>query len=218
MYYQVFVPFSPSRISLKSVKRLTVDKRDCEMHYEIDDGHEYRTEKLDLILPNKEFADGLYRAVTEKVEFFTSETVSEPVKDEFVRDFRGSIVSFFNGHTDLGKKYSFDLRRTQQEVHDEARRRLFRMGINTQSPHSDLMAQANDREEDHSRMEQELRLYRDAVTCKVCMNAHMDTLLLPCGHFILCSDCATMVSACPSCRCDIDERKKVYWDRPLNIC
>ncbi|XP_790458.1 E3 ubiquitin-protein ligase MYLIP-A [Strongylocentrotus purpuratus] len=206
------------KIPLSSVKRLSVEKRDCQMHYELDDGHNFTTDKMELTLHTKEIAEGLYRSITEKVEFFTSETVSEPVKDQFVRDFRGSIVSFFNINTDLGKKYSFDLRRTQQEVHDEARRKLFRMGISTQSADADLSSQAHNRQEGTNQLEQELQMFRDAVTCKVCMASHMDTVLLPCGHFLLCSNCAGMVSSCPSCRLDIEERKKIFWDRPMNVC
>lgn len=206
------------KIPLASVKRLSLEKRDCQMHYELDDGHTFTTKEITLTLQSKEAAEELYRAVTEKVEFFTSETVSEPVKDQFSRDLRGSIVSFFNVNTDLGKKYSFDLRRTQQEVHDEARRKLFRMGLTTQAGTTDLAGQTHEREEAANSLEEQLRILRDAMTCKVCMAAHMDTVLLPCGHFILCSNCADMVSACPTCRINIVERKKVYWDRPMHVC
>ncbi|XP_071503926.1 E3 ubiquitin-protein ligase MYLIP-like [Diadema antillarum] len=207
------------KIPLACVKQLTVDKRDCDICYTVDDGHNFRTENLAMTLGSKELTEGIYRSVTEKVEFFTSETVSEPVKDTFVRDLRGSICSFLKMQTDTGKKYSFDLRRTQQEVHDQARRELFRRGITAQCAHSDLAAQANDRD-NRSELEEQLQRYQDAVLCRVCMNAHLDTVLLPCGHLIICSTCAEMVSSCPSCRVDIVEKKRVYWagDSPLRPC
>jgi len=36
--------------------------------------------------------------------------------------------------------------------------------------------------------------------CKICYDRETDVVLYPCGHFILCKDCAQKVSDCPVCR------------------
>ena len=41
-------------------------------------------------------------------------------------------------------------------------------------------------------------------TCKVCLFEPKDTLLMPCGHFCVCKDCANALKEksplCPMCR------------------
>ena len=40
-------------------------------------------------------------------------------------------------------------------------------------------------------------------TCKVCLDADVQIVFLPCGHFVCCQNCAREVSQCPMCRIDI---------------
>lgn len=94
----------------------------------------------------------LYRSITEKHAFYSCETVRSAVTSQFVRDLKGTIASFFNENTDLGrfttpimhcrqskfslpwhslltgKKYIFDIQRTCREVYDNARRTLYQSG------------------------------------------------------------------------------------------
>ncbi len=58
---------------------------------------------------------------------------------------------------------------------------------------------------DAQRLREEARLASaksetDKVTCVVCLSAERNVLLLPCKHLVLCSGCASQVSACPMCR------------------
>lgn len=51
--------------------------------------------------------------------------------------------------------------------------------------------------------------------CKVCMDAVINTVLIPCGHVALCFDCATTIRAkghkeCPICRKNVESIVKTY--------
>lgn len=41
---------------------------------------------------------------------------------------------------------------------------------------------------------------KEERTCKVCMDAQVDTVFLPCGHFVCCAECAKQLQRCPICR------------------
>lgn len=74
-------------------------------------------------------ASGLYRAITEKHAFYSCETVRSAVTAQYIRDFKGTIVSIFNEDSTLGKKYVFDIRKTCREVYDNARRALYQGAV-----------------------------------------------------------------------------------------
>ena len=46
--------------------------------------------------------------------------------------------------------------------------------------------------------------------CRICMAAEIEVLLRPCGHTMLCQQCAQNVDACPICRIDISERVRYF--------
>lgn len=46
--------------------------------------------------------------------------------------------------------------------------------------------------------------------CVICLSAPKDTVLVPCGHFCVCSSCAANVPSCPMCRTVIQFRQKVF--------
>lgn len=50
---------------------------------------------------------------------------------------------------------------------------------------------------------EELERIRDIRMCKVCMDAEMDVVFLPCKHMVTCSLCALALAQCPICREDI---------------
>nr|XP_045612278.1 death-associated inhibitor of apoptosis 1-like [Procambarus clarkii]XP_045612279.1 death-associated inhibitor of apoptosis 1-like [Procambarus clarkii]XP_045612280.1 death-associated inhibitor of apoptosis 1-like [Procambarus clarkii]XP_045612281.1 death-associated inhibitor of apoptosis 1-like [Procambarus clarkii]XP_045612282.1 death-associated inhibitor of apoptosis 1-like [Procambarus clarkii]XP_045612283.1 death-associated inhibitor of apoptosis 1-like [Procambarus clarkii]XP_04561228 len=50
---------------------------------------------------------------------------------------------------------------------------------------------------------EELERIRDIRMCKVCMDAEMDVVFLPCQHMVTCSSCALALAQCPICRVDI---------------
>jgi hypothetical protein len=49
-----------------------------------------------------------------------------------------------------------------------------------------------------------------ATQCVVCLDSAKTDILLPCGHYVLCSTCAAAVKKCPVCRAVIKQRATVY--------
>ncbi|KAM9296578.1 baculoviral IAP repeat-containing protein 7 [Gastrophryne carolinensis] len=48
--------------------------------------------------------------------------------------------------------------------------------------------------------EEELRQLKDERMCKVCMDKDVSILFVPCGHLVVCMDCAPNLRHCPICR------------------
>lgn len=46
--------------------------------------------------------------------------------------------------------------------------------------------------------------------CRLCMDAHISTVFIPCGHMLFCRGCAHRVRACPHCNSDILLIQTVY--------
>nr|XP_022288628.1 death-associated inhibitor of apoptosis 2-like [Crassostrea virginica] len=46
--------------------------------------------------------------------------------------------------------------------------------------------------------------------CKICMDAEMDILFLPCGHLCTCRTCAIKLRECPVCKERIQNQQRVY--------
>ncbi|XP_057961931.1 uncharacterized protein LOC131153560 [Malania oleifera] len=53
-------------------------------------------------------------------------------------------------------------------------------------------------------------LQNEKVLCRVCFEEHINIVLLPCRHHILCSTCCEKCKKCPICRVSIEERMPVY--------
>ncbi|KAG2461468.1 BIR7A protein, partial [Polypterus senegalus] len=48
--------------------------------------------------------------------------------------------------------------------------------------------------------EEQLRQLQEERTCKVCMDKVVSIVFVPCGHLVVCTDCATSLRNCPICR------------------
>ena len=46
--------------------------------------------------------------------------------------------------------------------------------------------------------------------CIVCLQNPRDVILIACGHFCVCKNCAGQVDHCPLCRCEISQRINVF--------
>eukprot|EP00397_Hematodinium_sp_SG-2012_P046616 GEMP01052737.1.p1 GENE.GEMP01052737.1~~GEMP01052737.1.p1 ORF type:complete len:447 (+),score=117.31 GEMP01052737.1:203-1543(+) len=46
--------------------------------------------------------------------------------------------------------------------------------------------------------------------CLICYEGKLESLFIPCGHFVCCERCAHVLSECPICRESIDFRQRVY--------
>ncbi|XP_053500174.1 baculoviral IAP repeat-containing protein 7 [Ictalurus furcatus] len=48
--------------------------------------------------------------------------------------------------------------------------------------------------------EEQLKQLQEERTCKVCMDKLVSMVFIPCGHLVVCSDCAASLQHCPICR------------------
>ena len=51
-----------------------------------------------------------------------------------------------------------------------------------------------------SRLEQENETLRSNMMCKICLDAQVGKLFLPCRHLVCCEECSAAVRKCPLCR------------------
>jgi len=51
---------------------------------------------------------------------------------------------------------------------------------------------------------------KDSELCKVCFDARINCVILPCGHLALCMNCCNQLTLCPCCRTPIQMAKLVY--------
>ncbi|CAK1543338.1 unnamed protein product [Leptosia nina] len=149
-------------------------------------------------------AAALYRAVTEKHAFYCCETVRSDVTEQFIRDLKGTIASIFNDSTTLGRRYVFDIRRTCREVHDRARREAHARSEHEPRSRRRSASGTGD-QESRSRSRS-----GSGLACRVCMDAAMDTLFLPCRHVVCCENCAPRCNRCPLCRCEIEKLMHIF--------
>jgi E3 ubiquitin-protein ligase MYLIP len=180
-----------------------------------DDGtlHEY-----DLRVTTAEACIQLFRSVTESHSFFGCETVNSTVRNQYTRDFKDSIISFFSEETSE-KLYTFDVDKTVIEVHDHIRRVLYREQQNSSDfeeipSTTDCETNSTECGQNVGELRQKLDNIQQAFICKICMDAKIDTVLIPCGHWVCCSVCGSNIDKCPLCRTDITLHQRVYMDLP----
>ncbi|XP_077402386.1 baculoviral IAP repeat-containing protein 2 [Vanacampus margaritifer] len=84
---------------------------------------------------------------------------------------------------------------------------VFRNWIQKNDVHllRELMAQSNEAaspSQDLSGlpMEEQLRRLQEERTCKVCMDKEVNIVFIPCGHLVVCKECAPSLRKCPICR------------------
>ncbi|CAH1265029.1 BIRC3 [Branchiostoma lanceolatum] len=59
-------------------------------------------------------------------------------------------------------------------------------------------------------LKKELDKYKDERTCKICMDAEVNIVFIPCGHLAVCANCAASVRRCPICRASIRGTVRTY--------
>lgn len=73
-----------------------------------------------------------------------------------------------------------------------------------------LSAPASRSSETEESLEEKLERMQEERTCKICMDAEVGMVFLPCGHLSCCPDCARGMDVCPMCRRPIQERIRTY--------
>lgn len=154
-------------------------------------------------------AGSIYRALTEKHAFYSCETVRTAVTTQFIRDLKGTIVSIFNEGTELGKRYVFDIQRTVREVYDNSRRMLHQRGIEVKHYVSENNCDETSVESTSEVNDKVDRKIQEALSCKICMDAKIDSMFSPCGH-VSCHECAKKCERCPLCRSSINSLNKIF--------
>ncbi|KAL8179644.1 UNVERIFIED_CONTAM: hypothetical protein K2H54_070292, partial [Gekko kuhli] len=61
-----------------------------------------------------------------------------------------------------------------------------------------------------SNAEDQLRRLREERTCKVCMDKEVSIVLIPCGHLVVCAECAPNLRRCPICRGTIRDTMRTF--------
>jgi len=46
--------------------------------------------------------------------------------------------------------------------------------------------------------------------CKVCFDSPIQSVLLPCGHAMMCSSCSKTCSSCPVCQLEVERVTDIY--------
>ncbi|XP_062998827.1 baculoviral IAP repeat-containing protein 7 [Elgaria multicarinata webbii] len=59
-------------------------------------------------------------------------------------------------------------------------------------------------------MEAKLRRLQEERMCKVCMDKDVSIVLVPCGHLVVCAECAPNLRRCPICRGVIRDTMKAF--------
>ncbi|BET02216.1 FERM central domain [Nesidiocoris tenuis] len=169
-------------------------------------------EAMEIKCDSNATASCLYRALTERHDFYSCDTVRGAVTSQYIRDLKGTIASIFNESTPLGKKYVFDIRRTCREVHDDARRALYTThGANCiGAACTDVGPSCANSESAGVAAEKLLNSVRELFTCRVCMDKEIDAVFFPCAHVVCCSGCCSKLDSCPLCRAPVESSHKLY--------
>ncbi|KAL8575553.1 hypothetical protein ACOMHN_059617 [Nucella lapillus] len=73
--------------------------------------------------------------------------------------------------------------------------------VSTEAENREVLAQVR---EEHRQLSGRLQ-------CAVCHRARIDTIFMPCGHLVVCENCAGSVTSCPLCQRNIRATAKVHF-------
>ena len=80
----------------------------------------------------------------------------------------------------------------------------------TRSQRREARMECSNEPESALTLEERLRQLQEERTCKVCMDKDVSILLVPCGHLVVCSECAPNLRHCPICRGAIRDSMKAF--------
>lgn len=201
------------RFSYNGLKMATHVKNNLHLRIITCDGETMFTFRL----LSQEAACALYRSITEYHAFYRCETVRNAVTDQFTRDLKETLISFF-GDEESEKKYIFDVQRTSKEVYDYCRRVLYKRGcdpIQNIPAKFQLEGRPQTSDVQAAQLQERLNKMEDSFKCKICMDQQIDTVFCPCGHMVSCSVCAASIELCPICRAQIERAQHVFF--PVSV-
>jgi len=215
-------------IPFRAVQLANSFGKQIDLHVFQDDGS-VRT----IVLRSSSECQGnaLYRIITEMLAFYTWDTVHANVRGQHSLDFKGHFIALFRPKNvpDADKQYIFDIQRTAREVHDNARRVLYKRQqkmktnmktteLSGQHPlranmniHNMMHAhQSNQTVSEVEVLRERMQMIEEALTCHICCDREIECAFVPCGHQLCCKDCASRCSKCPLCRVPISENLTVF--------
>ncbi|XP_032074511.1 baculoviral IAP repeat-containing protein 7 [Thamnophis elegans] len=74
----------------------------------------------------------------------------------------------------------------------------------------EAQAESSREPESTASMEEKLRRLQEERMCKVCMDKDVSIVLVPCGHLVVCAECAPNLRRCPICRGAIRDSMKAF--------
>lgn len=94
------------------------------------------------------------------------------------------------------------------EVSESHRRRMVRDSLNWKQ--KSLGSKVGLSGNEWQRTQTELQAKAEECLCKVCFEADLDVLLMPCRHLVVCEKCSALLDTCPTCRGHIESVERVY--------
>uniref|UniRef100_A0A3Q3S310 RING-type E3 ubiquitin transferase n=1 Tax=Mastacembelus armatus TaxID=205130 RepID=A0A3Q3S310_9TELE len=101
-------------------------------------------------------------------------------------------TSVSNLVTDVLQAEEEDRQRGSQSRESETRQGSTAGNVRTQTPIREKVKDPSP--------EEMLRQLQEERTCKVCMDKLVSIVFIPCGHLVVCGDCAASLRQCPICR------------------
>nr|XP_009861189.1 E3 ubiquitin-protein ligase MYLIP [Ciona intestinalis] len=201
------------KIPFKAIQLATHSGKMIDIHIYTDDGS---VTTMNFRTVSESHSNALYRIITEMLAFYTWDTVHSSVMHQHSLDFKGHFFALFRPNdSDMGKQYVFDIQRTSREVYDNARRILYRKQQLVQNNHNEVHGSSppkssNIPEDEVEVLRERLSMISDALTCRVCLDAEIDSAFVPCGHQVCCKYCAARCEKCPICRQHVQEFLTVF--------
>jgi len=59
-------------------------------------------------------------------------------------------------------------------------------------------------------LKDQLQQLQEQKLCKICMDAEINTVFLPCGHMVACLTCTKDIKQCPVCRQEISQTVRTF--------
>ena len=111
-------------------------------------------------------------------------------------------------HTNLVSPTNFRAQSTHRQIEDPSSTPS--PSTSPSPPTSPVRGTAEDECATKDEMQIQNARMKRQMRCKVCLNADVGVVFLPCGHLVVCKNCAPNLRNCPVCRSRINETIKVF--------
>jgi hypothetical protein len=160
-----------------------------------------RDAKYDMTLPSNVYFSFIYNSATSTITSVYL-SYSEVHKSKFISD-SVAIYSYLIKKTNIKNIMNYVYNIINDNFPDIFEKNLeLSLIIKQLNLYGDILMLTSDTSESSEEDISEL--------CKICMTCKKDTIMIPCGHYITCGDCAGIDTKCPMCRTAVQHRYKVF--------